>query len=403
MPAVTVLVLVSVSAVPVPVSIVISLSSVATGWWGRTRIDVQYAGFVFQKLVPVRALVVALAVLVVGGAMARVMAPLMRMLAPLVFSLGPNPRTFLLPPPPLLLVVSALLLPLPLALLCKVRRHGIVQIVVGAFILILILVSVSNRLRCGIQTLVLRLGPLSILIFSSRLLILGHMIHPQRPAQHLGAVQIVHRQHGGSLILVHHKSKPSMLRPAPFSWLAVVHLGPAARFLLTIVALRGIRGGGGCGCTGEVDIDHLAVLRKDGDDIAFGKLVCQSSDKDVGRIAVLLVPRRGRVGDGDVEFGLVDAVDLAHHVHLVSASLVSLVSLVRLTVDARLARSPLGVGDGDGLVSSGVESGDRKSVESGVEIFLLKIGMAVCVCVGYKEPLLGAVEPRLGGCGAVGL
>lgn len=59
----------------------------------------------------------------------------------------------------------------------------------------------------------------------------------------------------------------------------------------------------------------FAVLRKDGDDVAFAELVWQSADVDVGCVGVVCVPGRG-VADPGFKFPLVEGGDGADAIHL---------------------------------------------------------------------------------------
>ena len=85
------------------------------------------------------------------------------------------------------------------------------------------------------------------------------MVHPDGPLAQLDAVEVVNGEHGGPLVLEADEAEALALAG-------------------DVVA-------------DEVDVDDLAVLGEDGEDVALGELVGQAADEEPGGVPVL----RGRI------------------------------------------------------------------------------------------------------------
>ena len=185
--------------------------------------------------------------------------------------------------------------------LLEVGRHGILQIIACVVVVRLLCWSSAaadeELLRCGIEALDLCFDQVGLFVSHLGGLVARHVIHSQRPPQHLGSIEVVYSQHRRPLILIHEEAKAAMLALATFG----LRLGVAGRTATWIMVLGCILVAGRVGLgTREVDINNLAILGKDGDDIAVGEVVMEAADEDVGRVAVLLVPRGGGIIDGNV-------------------------------------------------------------------------------------------------------
>lgn len=127
--------------------------------------------------------------------------------------------------------------------------------------------------RGSVEALDVGIDSVSFLIGDFGLLVTGYMIHPERPTQHLGSVEIVDRKDGGTLILVHEESEAAMFAFAHGRFRRL--RGRSRPGISIIVVLAAVSVGGvGVGVgTWKINIDDFSKLRKDGDDIAFGEIV----------------------------------------------------------------------------------------------------------------------------------
>ena len=148
--------------------------------------------------------------------------------------------------------------------ICKVCGHRIGQVNVFLFLLFL-----DNLWWRTIIGRMLWRDPLPFVVLRT-LLVAGHMVNTQRPAQHLGTVQIIDSQHSRPLILVHEESKtPVPVRNSTSAALALAWL---------------------FSCAGEIYIDNFAKLRKDSNHVAFREIERQAADEYIRRVAVLIMP-----------------------------------------------------------------------------------------------------------------
>lgn len=97
--------------------------------------------------------------------------------------------------------------------------------------------------------------PLAVLALGAFLLVILHMVHPQRLIQERRPIEIVNSQNRRPLILIHQERKPTRLGRLLVLW--------------------------------QIDVHHFAVLREYGDNISFGESWIKSSDVDVRRVCAL--------------------------------------------------------------------------------------------------------------------
>jgi len=124
-----------------------------------------------------------------------------------------------------------------------------------------------------------------LLIFLLLLLVLAHMVNPYDPPKNFSSIQIVDSENRAPLVLVREEREA-----LGFSGALVAH---------------------------EVHVDHLTVLREDGEEVALGEVEGDAADEDVGGVLELCVPRRV-LADAKERLLLVDnlrPLDLRQGIH----------------------------------------------------------------------------------------
>lgn len=138
-------------------------------------------------------------------------------------------------------IVTALFMAAPLVR--QVGRHGVFQILV--FTLCVIYHSLRGR---TIKNLFIRLDKLALRIPNALWLKVSDVVYAERAAQHLSAIQVIDREYGRALVLVHEKAKAAVV---PFGLLGI--------WLRT--RLR------------QVDVDDFAILRKNREYVTLGHII----------------------------------------------------------------------------------------------------------------------------------
>lgn len=155
--------------------------------------------------------------------------------------------------------VTALFMAAPLVR--QVRRHRVFELVVLAPFVI--------HDRFGgrtIEDLFIRLDEMALSIPNALWLKVSYVVDTECASQHLRPIEVVDGEHGRALVLVHEKAKAAVV---PFGLLGI---WLRARL-------------------GQVNVDDFAVLRKNCEHVAFRHVIVQSTDINIRRVLVLIVPR----------------------------------------------------------------------------------------------------------------
>ena len=155
--------------------------------------------------------------------------------------------------------VTALFMAAPLVR--QVRRHRVLEIVVLAPLVI--------HDRFGgrtIEDLFIRLDEMALSIPNALWLKVSYVVDTECASQHLRPIEVVDGEHGRALVLVHEKAKAAVV---PFGLLGI---WLRARL-------------------GQVNVDDFAILRKNCEHVAFRHVIVQSTDINICRVLVLIVPR----------------------------------------------------------------------------------------------------------------
>ena len=155
--------------------------------------------------------------------------------------------------------VTALFMAAPLVR--QVRRHRVLEIVVLAPLVI--------HDRFGgrtIEDLLLRLDEMTLRIPNTLWSKVSYVVDTECASQHLRPIEVVDGEHGRALVLVHEKAKAAVV---PFGLLGI---WLRARL-------------------GQVNVDDFAILRKNCEHVAFRHVIVQSTNINIRRVLVLIVPR----------------------------------------------------------------------------------------------------------------
>lgn len=155
--------------------------------------------------------------------------------------------------------VTALFMAAPLVR--QVGRHRVLEIVVLAPLVI--------HDRFGgrtIEDLFLRLDEMTLRIPNALWPKVSYVVDTECAAQHWRPIEVVDGEHGRALVLVHEKAKAAVV---PFGLLGI---WLRARL-------------------GQVNVDDFAILRKNRKHVAFRHIIVQSTDINIRRVLVLIVPR----------------------------------------------------------------------------------------------------------------
>ena len=155
--------------------------------------------------------------------------------------------------------VTALFMAAPLVR--QVGRHRVFEIVVLAPLVI--------HDRFGgrtIEDLFLRLDKMTLRIPNALWPKVSYVVDTECAAQHWRPIEVVDGEHGRALVLVHEKAKAAVV---PFGLLGI---WLRARL-------------------GQVNVDDFAILRKNRKHVAFRHIIVQSTDINIRRVLVLIVPR----------------------------------------------------------------------------------------------------------------
>ena len=143
----------------------------------------------------------------------------------------------------------------------QVGRHRVFEIVVLAPLVI--------HDRFGgrtIEDLFLRLDEMTLRIPNTLWSKVSYVVDTECAAQHWRPIEVVDGEHGRALVLVHEKAKAAVV---PFGLLGI---WLRARL-------------------GQVNVDDFAILRKNREHVAFRHIIVQSTDINIRRVLVLIVPR----------------------------------------------------------------------------------------------------------------
>ena len=154
--------------------------------------------------------------------------------------------------------VTALFMAAPLVR--QVGRHRVFEIVVLAPLVI--------HDRFGgrtIEDLLLRLDEMTLRIPNTLWSKVSYVVDTECAAQHWRPIEVVDGEHGRALVLVHEKAKAAVV---PFGLLGI---WLRARL-------------------GQVNVDDFAILRKNREHVAFRHIIVQSTDINIRRVLVLIVP-----------------------------------------------------------------------------------------------------------------
>lgn len=154
--------------------------------------------------------------------------------------------------------VTALFVAAPLVR--QVGRHRVFEIVVLAPLVI--------HDRFGgrtIEDLLLRLDEMTLRIPNTLWSKVSYVVDTECAAQHWRPIEVVDGEHGRALVLVHEKAKAAVV---PFGLLGI---WLRARL-------------------GQVNVDDFAILRKNREHVAFRHIIVQSTDINIRRVLVLIVP-----------------------------------------------------------------------------------------------------------------
>lgn len=120
---------------------------------------------------------------------------------------------------------------------------------------------------------------MQLAVVSTRLglLVAFDVVHAKCTTQHNSTIQVIDRQDGGALIVVHQKSKTTSFA-----------LLPVPR---------------------EVYVQYFAVLGEDCDYIALGQLLREPAHEDVCAVGIIFVPAPPAARDGQLELPLIDLLN----------------------------------------------------------------------------------------------